>query len=61
MVMCSAVSIAQPARKDIALGQRVFHSKFGYGAVIESEGNKLESVFEHAGRKRVLDSFVSAA
>jgi len=57
----SAVSIAQPARKDIALGQRVFHSKFGYGAVIEIEGNKLEIDFEHAGRKRVLDSFVSAA
>ena len=55
----SAVSFAQPSRKDIALGQRVFHTKFGYGAVVEIEGNKLEIDFEHAGRKRVLDSFVS--
>jgi DNA helicase-2/ATP-dependent DNA helicase PcrA len=55
----SAVSFAQPARKDIALGARVFHTKFGYGAVLEIEGNKLEIEFEQAGRKRVLDSFVS--
>jgi ATP-dependent DNA helicase UvrD/PcrA len=38
--------------------QRVFHAKFGYGLVAEIEGNKLEIDFEHAGRKRVLDSFV---
>ena len=48
-----------PGRGDISLGQRVFHSKFGYGTVAEIEGNKLEIDFEHAGRKRVLDSFVS--
>jgi len=55
----SAVSFAQPGRKDIAVGMRVFHTKFGYGAVVEIEGNKLEIDFEQAGRKRVLDSFVS--
>jgi DNA helicase-2/ATP-dependent DNA helicase PcrA len=55
----SAVSLGNPGRTDIALGQRVFHSKFGYGTVAEIEGNKLEIDFEHAGRKRVLDSFVS--
>jgi DNA helicase-2/ATP-dependent DNA helicase PcrA len=55
----SAVSLGNPGRSDIALGQRVFHSKFGYGTVAEIEGNKLEIDFEHAGRKRVLDSFVS--
>jgi DNA helicase-2/ATP-dependent DNA helicase PcrA len=38
---------------------RVFHTKFGYGTVVEIEGNKLEIEFEQAGRKRVLDSFVS--
>ena len=41
-----------------ALSMRVFHGKFGYG-IIAIEGNKLEIKFEHAGRKRVLDSFVS--
>ena len=55
----SAVSLGNPGRSDISLGQRVFHSKFGYGKVAEIEGNKLEIDFEHAGRKRVLDSFVS--
>jgi DNA helicase-2/ATP-dependent DNA helicase PcrA len=58
-VKASAVSLGNPGRPDIALGQRVFHSKFGYGTVAEIEGNKLEIDFEHAGRKRVLDSFVS--
>jgi DNA helicase-2/ATP-dependent DNA helicase PcrA len=57
----SAVSLGNPGRSDIALGQRVFHSKFGYGTVAEIEGNKLEIDFEHAGRKRVLDSFVSVS
>jgi DNA helicase II / ATP-dependent DNA helicase PcrA len=54
----SAVSLGNPGRSDITVGQRVFHSKFGYGTVAEIEGNKLEIDFEHAGRKRVLDSFV---
>jgi DNA helicase-2/ATP-dependent DNA helicase PcrA len=55
----SSVSLGNPGRTDISLGQRVFHSKFGYGKVAEIEGNKLEIDFEQAGRKRVLDSFVS--
>jgi DNA helicase-2/ATP-dependent DNA helicase PcrA len=57
----SAVSMAAKARDDIALGQRVFHQKFGYGTVATIEGNKLEIEFEQAGRKRVLDSFISLA
>ncbi|MBC7985091.1 MAG: UvrD-helicase domain-containing protein [Sphingomonadaceae bacterium] len=55
----SAVSFGSKPRSDIALGQRVFHEKFGYGRVEEIEGNKLEIEFEKAGRKRVLDSFVT--
>jgi DNA helicase II / ATP-dependent DNA helicase PcrA len=57
----SAISLGNPGRTDIAVGMRVFHSKFGYGRVEEIEGNKLEIEFEQAGRKRVLDSFVSLA
>ncbi|HST36958.1 MAG TPA: UvrD-helicase domain-containing protein [Allosphingosinicella sp.] len=60
-VKASAVSLGNPGRSDISVGQRVFHSKFGYGTVAEIEGNKLEIDFEKAGRKRVLDSFVSVA
>ena len=38
---------------------RPVNGKFGYGTIAAIEGNKLEIEFEHAGRKRVLDSFVS--
>jgi ATP-dependent DNA helicase UvrD/PcrA len=40
-------------------GDRVFHLKFGHGSVASVEGNKLTIDFEKAGRKKVLDSFVS--
>ncbi|ODT68662.1 MAG: ATP-dependent DNA helicase [Pelagibacterium sp. SCN 63-23] len=42
-----------------ALGDRVFHQKFGYGQVMSIEGNKLSIDFEKAGPKKVLESFVS--
>ena len=54
-----ASASATRAATDLALGQRVFHGKFGYGTIAAIEGNKLEIDFEHAGRKKVLDSFVS--
>ena len=57
----SAVSLGNQGRTDLELGQRVFHGKFGYGTIAVIEGNKLEIDFEHSGRKKVLDSFVSAA
>jgi DNA helicase-2/ATP-dependent DNA helicase PcrA len=56
----SAVSLGNQGRTDLSLGQRVFHGKFGYGTIAAIEGNKLEIDFEHSGRKKVLDSFVSA-
>jgi DNA helicase-2/ATP-dependent DNA helicase PcrA len=59
-VKASAVSLGNQGRTDLTLGQRVFHGKFGYGTIAAIEGNKLEIDFEHAGRKKVLDSFVSA-
>ncbi len=57
----SAASFAAKPRKDITIGARVFHEKFGYGTVAAQEGNKLEIDFETAGRKRVIDSFVKPA
>ncbi|MEO0760492.1 MAG: 3'-5' exonuclease, partial [Pseudomonadota bacterium] len=42
-------------------GTRVFHQKFGYGAVAEIEGDKLTIDFEKAGRKKVVASFVTEA
>jgi DNA helicase-2/ATP-dependent DNA helicase PcrA len=41
------------------VGERVFHDKFGYGQVLEVEGNKLFVSFDKAGDKRVIDSFVT--
>jgi DNA helicase-2/ATP-dependent DNA helicase PcrA len=55
----SAISLGNKGRSDLSLGQRVFHQKFGYGVIAEIEGNKLEIDFEQAGRKRVMDSFVT--
>ncbi len=55
----SAVSLGNKGRSDVSIGLRVFHSKFGNGVIAEIEGNKLEIDFDAAGRKRVLDSFVS--
>jgi DNA helicase-2/ATP-dependent DNA helicase PcrA len=57
----SAISLGNKGRGDVSVGQRVFHTKFGYGAIAEIEGNKLEIDFEQAGRKRVMDSFITPA
>ena len=57
----SAVSLGNKGRDDLSVGMRVFHQKFGYGDIAEIEGNKLEVEFDQAGRKRVMDSFVSIA
>jgi len=40
------------------VGERVFHQKFGYGAIIGIEGDKLEIDFEKAGVKKVVARFV---
>ena len=55
----SAISLGNKGRSDVSVGMRVFHQKFGYGLIAEIEGNKLEIDFESAGRKRVMDSFVT--
>ena len=43
---------------DFAIGDRVFHIKFGNGNVVAVDGNKLTIAFDKAGEKRVVDSFV---
>jgi DNA helicase-2/ATP-dependent DNA helicase PcrA len=42
----------------LALGQRIFHDKFGYGRIMDIEGAKLTVNFEKAGVKKVVESFV---
>ncbi len=41
---------------DFAVGDRVFHQKFGNGNVTVVDGNKLTIAFDKAGEKRVVDS-----
>ena len=46
------------AASSFAIGERVFHQKFGNGNVTAVDGNKLTIRFDKAGEKRVVDSFV---
>jgi DNA helicase-2/ATP-dependent DNA helicase PcrA len=46
---------------EFSLEDRVFHQKFGYGHVVKIDGNKLTILFEKAGEKKVVDSFVERA
>jgi len=47
------------ATSSFTLGERVFHQKFGYGAITDIEGDKLEVDFEKAGLKKVVAKFVT--
>ncbi|MDN2567528.1 UvrD-helicase domain-containing protein [Aquibium sp. A9E412] len=49
------------APSDFAVGDRVFHQKFGNGNIAAIDGNKLTIDFDKAGQKRVLDGFVRPA
>ena len=56
------VAVSDPGKpSSYAPGDRVFHVKFGYGAVRAVEGNKLTVAFDKAGEKRVIESFVERA
>ena len=44
-----------------AVGDRVFHQKFGYGLITGIEGDKLDIAFEKAGDKKVVAKFVTSA
>ncbi|HVO04348.1 MAG TPA: UvrD-helicase domain-containing protein [Candidatus Cybelea sp.] len=60
-IEATAVATVEGAPSRYASGDRVFHQKFGYGAVVAAEGDKLEIEFDKAGRKRVMAGFVVAA
>jgi DNA helicase-2/ATP-dependent DNA helicase PcrA len=46
---------------NFSIGDRVFHDKFGYGHIIQIEGNKLEIDFESGSSRRVMEAFVTAS
>ncbi len=41
-----------------AVGDRVFHQKFGYGRVTAVEANRLAIAFDRAGEKKIMDAYV---
>ena len=49
------------AQCSFAIGDRIFHQKFGYGRVCEVDGDRLRINFEKAGEKRVVAEFVQSA
>ncbi len=50
-----------PSDNDFAVGDRIFHQKFGYGRIKAVDGNKLDVAFEKTGRKKVIANFVKPA
>jgi DNA helicase-2/ATP-dependent DNA helicase PcrA len=55
------VVIDAEAVSAFAIGDRVFHQKFGYGQVTGIEGDKLDIDFDHAGEKKVVARFIVPA
>ena len=45
----------------LQVGKRIFHQKFGYGKILDIDGNKLEVSFEKAGEKKVMANYVEPA
>ena len=55
------VTIDAVALSAFAVGDRVFHQKFGYGEVMAIEADKLDVEFDHAGSKKVVANWVTPA
>jgi DNA helicase-2/ATP-dependent DNA helicase PcrA len=53
--------IDMKATSSLTTGERVFHQKFGYGEVMEIEGDKLLIEFDKAGEKKVVSKFIVSA
>jgi len=55
------MTIDAEAVSAFSVGDRVFHQKFGYGAVTSVEGDKLGISFDKAGDKHVVGRFLVSA
>jgi DNA helicase-2/ATP-dependent DNA helicase PcrA len=47
-----------PEPGEFSVGERIFHRKFGPGRVLEADGERLDILFDRAGRKTVMAGFV---
>ncbi|TAH32607.1 MAG: DNA helicase II [Alphaproteobacteria bacterium] len=54
------IESSMQSESGFSVGKRVFHQKFGYGKIVAVDHDKLEIDFEKAGRKKVVESFVTA-
>lgn len=54
-------TILRVSDKNFLQGDKVFHQKFGYGIVLNREGEHLEIAFDKAGTKKVMAAFLVAA
>ena len=48
-------------KTDFQKDERVFHQKFGMGSVVSTDADKLEIMFDKAGVKKVVASFIKRA
>lgn len=60
-VEARGITIDATATSSFTVGDRVFHQKFGYGEVMEIEGDKLDIEFDKAGTKKVVSKFIVPA
>jgi DNA helicase-2/ATP-dependent DNA helicase PcrA len=52
------IATSDPSKEMFRVGDKVSHSKFGQGLIVEKEGAKLTVDFPGVGKKRVIDAFV---
>ncbi|OYU40019.1 MAG: DNA helicase II [Pseudorhodobacter sp. PARRP1] len=55
------MTIDAQAVSSYVVGERVFHTKFGYGEIMDIEGDKLHIEFDHAGSKMIVARWVVPA
>lgn len=41
------------------IGTRVYHESFGYGKIVNAEGNKMDVMFDENGLKKVMSNFLT--
>lgn len=55
------ITLDMQAAPVFTVGERVFHGKFGYGEVMQSDGANLTVEFDHAGSKTLKAQYVKPA
>ena len=54
-------SAAPKTLHNFEIGDRVFHQKFGYGEILDFDGDKVGIDFEHSGHKKIIADFITRA